>query len=189
MLKFILVGTLGLLLACSNSKEVDNSENQAEKFHVEILATTTQAYCGGVSPTEEVLKELNTPSPAPNVKLYLRKGDSNNIKNEIDYQLMTNDSGHVETSLPEGTYSIVFENKKDLSTYNDLLKRYGKETSYQTAIDTNCLKQFFAKPNAVIVVGDKNENAISVNRKLPCQSTKVPCSRYKGELPPSVKQK
>lgn len=189
MLKFILVGIVGLLLACSNSKEIDDSEKQAEKYDVVISATTTQDYCGGISPTEEMLKEFNTPSPAPDVKLYLRKGDSNNIENEIDYELTTNDSGRVETSLPEGTYSVVFENKKDLSTYDDLIKKYGKETSYQTAIDTNCLTQFFAKPNAVLVVGDKKENAISVNRRLPCQSTKVPCSRYKGELPPSVKQK
>jgi hypothetical protein len=188
MFRILLIGTFSVLLACSSSKEFDNSGNQAEKYEVVISATTTQAYCGGVSPTEEMLKEFNTPSPAPNVKLYLRKGDSNNIKNDIDYELTTNDSGRVETSLPQGTYSIVFENKKDLSTYDALLKKYGKETSYQTPIDTNCLTQFFVKTNAVLVVGDKKENAISVNRRIPCQSTRIPCSKYKGELPPSVKQ-
>ena len=183
------MGVVGVLFACSNTKKVNVSEKQIEKFDVVINATTTQAYCGGAKPSEEVLKELNTPSPAPNVNLYLRKGDSNNIENEIDYQFTTDDSGKVKTSLPAGRYSIVFENKKNRATYDGLLEKYGKETSYQTAIDTTCLNMFFAQPNVVLIVEEKNENAITVNRMLHCQWTRIPCSNYKGELPPTAPPK
>lgn len=189
MLKFILVSVVGVFMACSNSKEVESSEKQVDKFNVVINATTTQAYCGGASPSEETLKELNTPNPATNVRLYLRKGDLNNIENEIDYQFLTDDSGSVKTSLPAGTYSIVFENKKDSSGYNELLEKYGKETSYQTAIDTNCLSKYFAQPNAVLVVEENGENTITVNRMLHCQWTRIPCSHYKGDLPPTAPPK
>ena len=183
------MGVVGVLLACSNTKKVNVSEKQVEKFDVVINATTTQVYCGGVGPSEEVIKELNTPTPSPNVKLYLRKGDSNDIENEVDYQFLTDDSGKVIMSLPAGMYSIVFENKKDRATYDALLEKYGKETSYQTAIDTNCLRQFFVQPNAVLIVEEKNENIITVNRRLHCQWTRIPCSNYKGDLPPTVSPK
>ena len=189
MLKFILVSFLGLLTACSTSKEVESSKNEVKEFDVVIKATTTQVYCGGAKPSEEIKKELGTPKQAPNVKIYIRKGDTNNFNNEIDDELVSNDSGVVKTSLPAGTYSLVFENKKDRATYNHLLEKYGKETSYQTAIDTNCLKTFFAEPNGVLVVGENNENEITVNRVLRCQWTRIPCSNYKGELPPSSRPK
>lgn len=189
MLKFILISVVGLLMACSTSKQVDSSENQVETFDVAINTTTTEVYCGGARPSEEILEELRTPKPAPNVKIYLRKGDTNNIKNKIDYQLMSNDSGVVKTSLPAGTYSIVFENKKDQNTYNDLLDKYGSGTSYQTPIDTNCLKTFFAQPNGVLIVEENNENKITVNRVMKCQWTSIPCSHYKGDLPPSAPPK
>jgi hypothetical protein len=189
MVKFILVSVVGLMMACSTSKEVESSENQVEEFDVVINTTTTQVYCGGAKPTEEILEELRTPKSAPNVKIYLRKGSINDIKKEIDYQLMSNDSGVVKTSLPAGTYSIVFENKKDQGAYDELLDKYGTETSYQTAIDTSCLKTFFAQPNGVLVVEENNESKITVNRVMKCQWTRIPCSNYKGDLPPSAPPK
>lgn len=189
MFKIILISVVGVLLACSNSKQVEVSKNQAEKFDVVISATTTQVYCGGASPTEEMLEELKTPNPASNVYLYLRKGDTNFIEKEIDYQLKTDDSGQVKISLPVGTYSIVFENKKDISVYNELIEKYGKGTSYQTAIDTNCLKSYFKQPNAILKVEENGENTITVNRKMHCQWTRIPCSHYKGDLPPSAPPK
>lgn len=189
MLKFILISTVGLLIACSNSKGVEVSDKQIEKLDVVIQATTTQAYCGGAKPSEETLAELNTPKPASNVKIYLRKGASNNIENAVDYEFTTDNSGEVKTSLPAGKYSIVFENKKDRATYNDLIEKYGKETSYQTAIDTSCLSKFFAESNAVLIVDENKENTISVNRMMRCQWTRIPCSNYKGELPPSAPPK
>ena len=185
MLKFILIATVGLLLACSNSKEVHSDESQQKKYEVVISATTTQVYCGGARPTEE----LRTPIPASNVFLYLRKGDTNFIQKEIDYQLKTDDSGRAKVNLPAGTYSIVFENKKDVSVYNELLEKYGKETSYQTAIDTSCLTSYFKQPNAILKVKENGENEITVNRKLHCQWTRIPCSHYKGDLPPSAPPK
>ena len=189
MMKFILVGIAGIMLACSNSKKVENAGNSVEQFNVVIEATTTQAYCGGAKPSEETLKELNTPVPAPNVKIYLRKGKVNNIENEVDYELITDDKGKVQTRLPAGTYSIVFENKRDQSSFNDLLEKYGKETSYQTPIDTTCLKKFYSEPNAVLEVKKNQENTIVVNRMKRCQWTRIPCSNYKGELPPSAPPK
>lgn len=189
MLKFILITTVALFLACSNSKDVQSEDGQQEKYEVVISATTTQVYCGGARPTEEILEELRTPIPAPNVFLYLRKGDTNFIQNEIDYQFKTDDSGRVEVNLPTGTYSIVFENKKDVSVYNELLEKYGKETSYQTAIDTNCLNAYFKQPNAILTVEENGENAITVNRQMRCTATRIPCSHYKGALPPSAPPK
>lgn len=191
MFKFILVSIsiVGIMLACSNSKSVKKADNQAEQFDVVIEATTTQAYCGGAKPSEEVLKELNTPAPAPNVKLYLRKGEVNNIENEVDYEFVTDDKGEIKTHLPAGTYSIVFEEKKDQSSFNNLIEKYGKETSYQTAIDTTCLKKFFREPNAILEVKKNQENIITVNRMKRCQWTRIPCSNYKGELPPSAPPK
>lgn len=189
MIRIILIATVSVLLACSNTKEVDQSSDKVEKFDVIINATTTQAYCGAIEPAQEVLDELNTPTPAPNVKVYLRKGDKNDIEKEIDYEFLTDDSGQVKSKLPAGTYSIVFENKKDKSVYADLLEKYGKETSHQTAIDKECLKKFFAEPNAVLEVKESGENSVNVNRRKGCEWTKIPCSHFTGPMPPSAPPK
>lgn len=189
MIKIILITSVSLLLACSNTKGLDQSSDNSKKFDVIINATTTQAYCGAIEPSQELIDELNTPIPAPNVNLYLRKGDTNDIENEIEHKFLTDDSGQVKVKLPAGTYSIVFENKKNKSVYNDLLEKYGKETSHQTAIDKECLNKFFAEPNGVLVVKENGENIISANRRKRCQWTKIPCSHFTGPLPPSAPPK
>ena len=186
MMKIILVSVVGFFVACSASKEVNFSDKETKTFDVTIEATTTQAYCGGAQPTEEILDELNTPVPAPNVSIYLRKGTINDINKPVDYKLSTNDSGRVETQLPAGTYSVVFENKKNQAGYDDLIEKYGKETTKQTAIDTTCLKKHFSQPNGILEVAEKGTNKLIVNRRKRCQWTKIPCSNYKGQLPPSA---
>ncbi|MEX1192965.1 MAG: hypothetical protein WEA99_13435 [Brumimicrobium sp.] len=185
---FSLLG-ITLLLACSNVKNsnenVLNSNNQSFKIKI----TFSESYCNGAAPSEETMEELNKPKPATQKKVYLRKGDSNDINKPIDYTFTTNDNGIIEGEIPEGKYSIVLGDKKNQAKFDHLVKLYGEGTADQAPIDQECLKKHFSTPEAVLTVKKDGENHASIHYKTKCPWTKVPCSDYKGGIPPSAPPK
>ena len=69
------------------------------KFDVSILVTSTQSYCGGARPTDEMMQELNTPKPLPEKKLYIRKGKENSLKEPIIKEVVTNAAGKIDLKI------------------------------------------------------------------------------------------
>lgn len=190
MIKQLLnIGFLILVsFSCSTNVSVNSgdAENQVESQEVSIRVTETSAYCGGAKPSQEILDELNTPKSLPKTTIYLRKGEVNDVEQSIDYALKSDEKGLINVMLPAGKYSIVFDNKKDQSKYEELLDQYGKPTDAYKAIDTNCLQTYFRKPEKVIHVERSAENEFSVNYRNRCSWGSVPCAIYIGPIPPSA---
>lgn len=186
-MRILVIITL-LLFSCSNSKKAgdqNSSQTTVENgLEVKILLTTTGAYCGGVEPSQEQLEEIRTPKPYANKKVYLRKGNENDVSKPVDFVLESDSLGVIKTHLPEGTYSIVFEDKSTQEKKDQLIKKYGEKTDQRSAIDQECLDKHFLKPEAVLKVQAGQKNEVTVNKQVQCPWGSVPCSRYTGPLPP-----
>jgi hypothetical protein len=72
--------------------------------------------------------------------------------------------------------------KKDSILYKRIFTNYSKGSSYQTPVDTACLKQWLKQPDFSFTVKDK-EIKVSHNYNHPCPWNSVPCSNYAGPLP------
>ena len=78
--------------------------------------------------------------------------------------------------LPAGTYFIVGENKKDKSSFDDIIERYGKGTKTCYPIDTICLMKWYEKPDAIFNVGKDSIKNIVITYYHECDCD-VPCAR------------
>lgn len=190
---FFLFIVFFLLFSCGSSKQSKGAKNTDEKLadiapekkaSVKIYLTYTDAHCGGVSPTPEEIKELNTPKPLTHTKIFLREGKKNNWKEPVLYEFTSNGEGIITTRLPVGEYSVVFENKSGQDVFEEYLKNYGEETEDYEAIDTTCLERFMTHPEKVLKVEFDRGNVQRVNRRGACPWNSIPCTQYKGNIPP-----
>ncbi len=159
-----------------------------EKIEVRFHLTETEAYCGGAKPPQELLDELNTPKAMANTSIFLRNDTVNNIEDSIDYTFTSNQEGWINAKLPAGQYSVVFADKKDRKTYEDMLEQYKTSTRLYKAIDTDCLQSYFRQPEKVIHVTEKGENKYEIKNRKHCKRS-VPCATYIGPVPPSAPPK
>ena len=175
-----------ILISCSTSKEtVSETKDKSDGYTFTIQLTKTGAYCGGVSPAPEMLKELNTPKPLTLTSVYLRKGEVNDVSKAYDFSFTSNEQGIIEGELPEGVYSIVFKEKKDSIAQNKLISAYKNGTINHSAINLKCLNEYFAQPDGSITINKGGGNTTSVNKRDLCPWDAVPCTSYKGSYPPS----
>jgi hypothetical protein len=182
------------ITACGGSSKVESDQSMEDEnviaYDVEIRTTQTSEYCGGSRPSEEMMNELETPQPLANTTIYLREGEVNSLSLPIAYSLKSDESGLIHAKIKKGTYSVVFEHKKDQATYDTWLENYGQATAQYSAIDTNCFNTFFQRPDQVIQVGksetDSLTNQFAVNTINRCERTRVPCASYKGPVRPSA---
>lgn len=151
-------------------------------FIVKGTITETQQYCGGAPPQEDMLKELNTPKPIANYKLYIRKF-ANNISTPIYKTIVTDSLGRYSIKLELGTYSVVDSRKKDKQTYLDLIRKYKSATKSTGPIDENCLKMHFAQADFMIDVTPEPDKIIDFNYFRTCDYTGAPCVEFTGPMP------
>jgi hypothetical protein len=182
-------GAIGLFLffiisvGCFSQK--DTISNGKEKFLVEISITQTSSYCGGFKPDPETITAHNTPYPLANKTLFIKKGEQNTYDSKIFLELVSDSSGKVKIHLPLGKYFIVDELKKDTSFYNKIIKEYEKESTYCSAINKDCLKNWYVQPDFIFEIKEE-PNKFVVNFHEECSWHKVPynCCEYKGPYPP-----
>jgi hypothetical protein len=106
-----------------------------------ISVTQTHSYCGGAKPPDELLQELATPRPLSGITFYIKNSDTNDYKPAIE--VISNDSGIVYVLLKPGKYCLINDLKKDKNYYNELLKRYQKETQYYSPVNKECLDKWY----------------------------------------------
>lgn len=155
---------------------------QKKTSAVTIRVTQTAEYCGGAAPTDEMLAQLRTPMAFPGQKIYLRKGKENCLSKKA-VELTADSTGFIFTHLEPGFYSVVGKDKSGKSYYNDLLKRFSKESESYGKIDRECLKKWMQTPMMVIEVAE-GKNDFSVNFENRCPWNSVPCVVYRGPFPP-----
>lgn len=188
---FSLIVLISILCSCSSIKNNENKdvEEQVKLHDVTFRITQTSNYCGGARPTDEILKELNTPKPLSNKKIFIREGEVNDIDQPILYELTSDAEGKIDTQLPVGSYNVVFSNKKDRSTFENLLQKYEKPTDNFGAIDKDCLTDYFKRPAFTFTISTNSKNDFDINYVNKCRRASVPCAVYKGPIPPSAPPK
>jgi len=172
-----------------NTKTNDTTENKemSKKHVISINLTTTQSYCGGAAPTDEMVLEMQTPKKLANTTIYIREGALNDWSNPIVAQGVSDENGVVKVELKDGTYCIVFDNKADNKEFKKMLELYSEKTMHREAIDQECLVKYMTQPEAVFTVTNgKTGSSIIVNKHIACSWDDVPCSGYHGPLPPSA---
>lgn len=154
-----------------------------EKVKVSGTVTQTFSYCGGARPSNEMLAKLAEPKPFANKKLFIKKGKTNDINSVAVVEVVADSAGNFSVSLPSGDYCIVDEFKSK-SNFNEILKKYEKETTNYSAVDPECLKNWFSTPDAVFTVTKTGLKDLNVAYHHPCSWRSVPCANYRGPLPP-----
>ena len=151
---------------------------------VTIFITESNAYCGGARPTEEMYREMTAPRIIPGKQIYIKKDNEGNSDYPVLYTLSADDSGFAQIRLPEGSYIVVDEKKRDRAYFSQLMTTYKIASEYRTAIDSVCLESWYKIPALSFVVEKGNPLNVSVNFHNSCPWGAIPCTQYSGPLPP-----
>lgn len=171
----------------TKTNTITENKEMSNKYLISINLTTTQSYCGGAAPIDEMVLEMQTPKKLANTNIYIREGIINDWSKPIVAQGVSDENGVVKVELTDGSYSIVFENKADNKEYKNLLELYGEKTMHREAIDEQCLKNYMSEPEALLTVTNgKTGSAVIINKHVLCSWDNIPCSGYHGPLPPSA---
>ena len=141
--------------------------------------TQTSSYCGGAAPSEEMLRQYEQPTPYAGKVFYVRKGNTNDLKQPVVLKFKSDSSGKFSFRLAPGVYSIIQE--EQVKALN--LKKYVSNS--EVSVDQTCLKTWWKKPYQVLVIKDKEVKDLNFNFYHPCFiSGDIPCMTYTGPMPP-----
>ena len=163
---------------------LDSVASKAKKYVVEISVTSTARFCGGIKPSPEMIRVIQTPRALVQKKLYIKRGDKNTFKSEVILETCTDTLGKLKLLLPPGRYLIVDELKKDRIYYNSLIKRHLQATKEYSPIDRICLRNWFEQPDFVFEVTNSDSSLLTLNFQMPCSWDEIPCIQYYGPKPP-----
>lgn len=169
-----------LVVGCKSNKQLNPPRE--DTLNVEITVTQTASYCGGARPSEEILQELNSPTPSANTKVFIGRGAENTGHGFI-LETATDVDGKVRVELPSGDYYLVFETKT-IENKTKLLGAFREETAYYSAMDVDCLEIWFKQPDFFFSVEKNKSKSVVVNKHIPCSWSAIPCVDYRGPLPP-----
>lgn len=174
-MKVLIISLFVLSLSEINSdfSVVDNTQS----VHIEF--TQTSSYCGGMAPTEEMMKRYRTPV-AKSGLYYLKKGHVNTFDAEV-LKVISATDGSIDLVLPPGDYLIVDEKKKDETIYKKHLEKGLNYSKYYHGFSEECLKEWFEKPDLTFTVAD---SSLSLKRNYHTPCFHQICATYTGPYPP-----
>lgn len=182
-----LLAVVTIFAQCGKEKQIQSVRPRpvATGNRITIHCTQTSSYCGGARPSEEMLKELQTPKPQANQLWFVRSGTTNRIKETPITSGTTDAQGNLNIRLEPGVYCLVDPNKVDSAMYKAYLLKYGEPTPNYNAINKSCLEDWLKTPALVFEVlkGDTAQ-VFSVESNIPCSYHSVPCADFKGPYPP-----
>jgi hypothetical protein len=143
---------------------------------VKGYVTSTEDYCDGARPSEELLEDLAKERPLANKILYVKVGVQNKHSNRLVKKIKTNANGRFEIWLKPGlSYYFVEEWKAKAFT----VPKNSKEISW----DTSCLRKRYASPDYVLKPSKSNNVLVRINYHKPCYFNPY-CGSFSGPLPP-----
>jgi hypothetical protein len=157
------------------------------KYQISFSITQTSDWCGGMRPTDDMLKEFSSPKPFPNKWIYIKKNRKG--KSQIDIPILdsfeSNEQGEIACKLPEGNYQIVESWNKDSAVYLATLERYKIATEFNDTIDKACFDKVFNQPYFLFQVSKsfKIKRKHVLNFHKTCNYSGSKCVRYKGPYP------
>jgi len=176
--------TLFLLLLPGFSRvmgQTSYSSTSSKAQWVKVYITSTESYCGGARPSDEMLQEIQTPKPYAFKTFYLRKGAQNSKGKVI--KVVTDSAGCFSIKLKPGKYCLLYPTQLKEPDYS----KY-KSTENQEYLGKACLRAWWLKGWQIISVKDTADRAISksFNIHFPCFINEIdnPCMQYVGPYPP-----
>jgi hypothetical protein len=157
------------------------------KYQISFSITQTMNWCGGMRPSDEMLKEFSSPKPFPNKWIYVKKNTKGKL--QIDLPIIdsfeSNENGEINCSFPEGNYQIVESWNKDSAVYLATLERYKIATEFNDTIDKACFDKVFNEPYYLFQVSKslKIKRKHVLNFHKTCNYSGSKCVRYKGPYP------
>jgi hypothetical protein len=182
MKKVLFLFLFPILLYAQTSKKVSS-----KKYNITFSITQTSDWCGGMRPTDDMLKEFSSPKPFPNKWIYIKKNSKG--KSQIDIPILdsfeSNEQGEIACKLPEGNYQIVESWNKDSAVYLATLERYKIATEFNDTIDKACFDKVFNEPYYLFQVSKslKIKRKHVLNFHKTCNYSGSKCVRYKGPYP------
>ncbi|MBL7941256.1 MAG: hypothetical protein JNM00_00720 [Flavobacteriales bacterium] len=173
-----------LWTACKPAEDATRATGGKQKQAVlRLQLTSTSTWCGGAEPPPWLLEDLATPKALPSKKVYVRKGATNDLSAPIIAEGTSNETGTVWLSLQPGTYSLVFDNKKDSTLYRSILTTIGNGNKDYAPVDKECLSKWLHTPELLFTLtADTLDTTFNVFQYCPWQS--MPCTSYLGPMPP-----
>lgn len=148
---------------------------------IRVYGTVTQTsdYCGGAAPSEEILKNLSTPSPLAEKEIYVRTGAKNKPsksgQNPVYTKVTTDENGKFSVMLKSGSTYCFIEDWK--------AKPFKVPANTKHLVwDASCLYERYILADFVITV-TKNNPEVKINYHKPCFYSPY-CGTYSGPLPP-----
>jgi hypothetical protein len=182
MKKVLFLFLFPILLYAQTSKKVSS-----KKYNITFSITQTMNWCGGMRPSDEMLKEFSSPKPFPNKWIYVKKNTKGKL--QIDLPIIdsfeSNENGEINCSFPEGNYQIVEVWNKDRIVYKSTLEKYKIATDITDTIDRKCFDKVFNQPYYQFQVSklSKSKKNHKLNFHKTCNYSGSICVRYKGPYP------
>jgi hypothetical protein len=180
--KLIFLFLFPILLHAQKSKKV-SVKKQTILFYI----TQTNDWCGGMSPSDDMIKDFSLPKPFPNKWIYVKKNTKGKLL--IDLPIIdsfeSNDNGEIKCSLPEGNYQIVEAWNKDRIVYESTIEKYKIATDITDTIDRKCFDKVFNQPYYQFQVSrvSKSKKKHKLNFHKSCNYSGSICVRFKGPYP------
>lgn len=150
--------------------------NAQSKVCIRGYVTSTEDYCGGARPSDELLQDLGTPKPFANKVIYVKMGTVNKSSNKTIKKLKTDAKGGFSVMLNAGTtYYFVEEWKAKVF----VTPKYSPEVVW----DIQCLRKRYASPDYVLKVKNGKNPEVQINYHQNCSHNPY-CGQYSGPLPP-----
>ena len=153
-------------------------------YKITGVITETSSYCGGAAPSDELIKELETPKPIAFKKMFVKSGNVNKANAKVIKEFTTDSLGQFSLKLPYGQYCLVDEDKVNDAKYKLILTKYAVKTESNEPVDPKCLAKWFAQPDYIFSVSKKSAKKIAHNYHRACNWSGAPCVIYNGPFPP-----
>ncbi len=181
-IKAILIYLLPLIIIIGLScKRNITTKQESKLFTISGKVMETSNYCGGVEPPCEEIRQLAIPRPLSNKKMYLRKSRVNKISEPVIKEFITDNEGNFTISLPQGTYCIIEEIKKDTLKIPDftIVNKNLPDYSKFKIESKQCFEQWWSECDTILNIPDNNITDFVIRYHREC---KQPCIEG-GPLP------
>lgn len=171
----ILVTTLLLMqLMLFSHKKSTACKNKYIKLKGKV--TSTQSFCGGAQPSQEMLQKLETPKPTAAKTMYLKIGSRNTEKTPVYKKMVTDENGEFEVTVKKGNVYLLVEEWKSIPFALPPTREF-------VTWDEVCFRKSYETPDFIIDTKKKIIPVITINYHKPCFYNPY-CGKYSGPLPP-----
>lgn len=166
---------VSLLLVCTSQLIfAQRAKKRVQFVTVKGLVTQTSSWCGGMKPSEEVMKDKSTPKPLAGKTIYIKIGTENSEMKPVYKKVVTDENGAFSVKLKSGVTYIFLEDWKGEAF------SVPKNTELVTH-DADCYKKQYSRPDYSLFVKGVNKRVI-MNFHERC-AHKPLCGTYHGKLP------